>query len=263
MAHISAWGARADIRRLYEIGSGDPRMAAAGKRGSLHTRTRAREAATPRASCRRSPPCSPGLTAPSAGVRVLRAVGPAQRLPLPVRALGAGRKALGRADLQLIPAARAAVGTTRDVTAGRYGVGHGSLLSVRGLVRVLCGRQLQRSVEDGAEVTLLDRDGPVGQLGHLGDPRALVELADDHPVADLARLGHREELEPVERVVLAGEVGLHHLGRLALDLPGLLDDRRLLSVERAGDRDAALLGRRGLVVHARERRDELGAVVVE
>jgi len=60
-------------------------------------------------------------------------------------------------------------------------------------------------------------------------------------VADLAGLGHREELEAVERVLLAGEVRLSHLGRLLLDLAGLLDDRGLLAVERPGQRGAALL----------------------
>ena len=41
---------------------------------------------------------------------------------------------------------------------------------------------------------------------------------DDLPVAQLAGLGHAQELKAVERLVLTTEVGLHHLGGLALGL---------------------------------------------
>ena len=108
-------------------------------------------------------------------------------------------------------------------------------------VRVLVGRELERAVEHLLEVTLLDWQRPVGQLSQLGVAGLLVHLRHDRPVADLAGLGHGEELESVERVVLAAEVRLAHLGRLLLDLARLLDDRGLLALERAGQRGAALL----------------------
>jgi hypothetical protein len=79
----------------------------------------------------------------------------------------------------------------------------------------------------------------------------LVELRDDRPVPDLAGLGHGEELEPVQRVVLAAEVGLAHLGRLALDLAGLVEDRGLLALERRTS--ASLLSSLVSVANARRR----------
>ena len=89
---------------------------------------------------------------------------------------------------------------------------------------------------------------------------ALVELAQHRPVPDLAGLGHRQELEAVQRVGVLAEVGLHHLGRLGLGLAGLVEDRGLLAVDLAGDLGAARLGLVGLVVHAPERRAQIGLV---
>jgi hypothetical protein len=66
-------------------------------------------------------------------------------------------------------------------------------------------------------------------------------------VTDLAGLGHRQELQAVEWIVLTGEIRLAHLGRLLLRLAGLRDDRGLLALERARHCGAALLRLAGLV----------------
>jgi hypothetical protein len=67
-------------------------------------------------------------------------------------------------------------------------------------------------------------------------------------MADLARLGHREELEATEGIdVAAAEIGLHHLARLALRFAGLLEDRCLPALEGACDLGAALLDLGGLL----------------
>src|SRR5215208_145949 len=95
-------------------------------------------------------------------------------------------------------------------------------------------------------MALLDWERPGSERAHLAVARALVELLDDRPVAHLAGLGHGQELEAVEWVVLASQVRLPHLGGLLLDLAGLLQDRRLLTVERTRHLDAALLGLAGL-----------------
>ncbi len=79
-------------------------------------------------------------------------------------------------------------------------------------------------------------------------------------MADLARLGHRQELEAVETVGVVAQVGRHHLGRLLLGLAGLLEDRRLLSVEAFGDLSRPLLGLHGLLLHSIERLLELVVV---
>ena len=62
-------------------------------------------------------------------------------------------------------------------------------------------------------------------------PTVRGDLLHDLPVAELARLGHAEELEAVERLLLAGEVGLHHLHGFGLGLAGLLADRGLAALE--------------------------------
>jgi hypothetical protein len=72
-------------------------------------------------------------------------------------------------------------------------------------------------------------------------------------VADLACLGHRQELEAVERFRVLPEIGRHHLGRLRLRLARLLEDRGLLAVELAGHVRAALFGLAGLRMHPLER----------
>src|SRR3954451_16691884 len=71
---------------------------------------------------------------------------------------------------------------------------------LRRLVRVLLGGQLERRGAHGLEVALLDRERPLDELLHLRLPGTLVERREDLPVPDLAGLGHRQELEPVERV---------------------------------------------------------------
>ena len=78
-------------------------------------------------------------------------------------------------------------------------------------------------------------------------------------MADLAGLGHRQELEAVETVGVLTEIGAHHLGRLLLGLARLLEHGRLLAFELVGELSAALLGLLRLLDHAVER---LAQVVV-
>src|SRR6185436_7649923 len=62
-------------------------------------------------------------------------------------------------------------------------------------------------------------------------PGPVGEHADDLPVPYLAGLGHRQELEAVERVCILPEIRLHHRRRFLLRLARLLEDRGLLAVE--------------------------------
>ena len=101
-------------------------------------------------------------------------------------------------------------------------------------------------------MALLNGQGPIGELAQLGILRALVELGDDRPVADLPRLGHRQELEPVERISLVAEVGVTHLGGLLLYLASLCQDGRLLSLELGCQVGAAGLGLTCLVAGLRQ-----------
>src|SRR2546423_12640055 len=78
-------------------------------------------------------------------------------------------------------------------------------VSALGLVRVFLGRQLQRALQRRLEVPLLNRRRPLHELVQPWQVRSLVHLADDLPVADLAGLGHRQELEAVELVGVATE----------------------------------------------------------
>jgi hypothetical protein len=93
---------------------------------------------------------------------------------------------------------------------------------------------LSEPSRDVLEVPLLDRKRPVDELTDASVAGTLVQLADDRPVADLAGLGHGQELEAVERVVLVAEIGLHHLAGLLLGLASRVEDRRLLALDLAG-----------------------------
>src|SRR5215218_4435172 len=117
------------------------------------------------------------------------------------------------------------------------------------LVRVFLAGQLQRALLGLAEVPFLDRQRPPGQLGDRLLASLLVQFLQHHPVADLAGLGHRHELEAVEPVGVVAEVGLHHLGGLAFGLFRLLENRRLLAVALIGDLGAAARGLLGLLAH--------------
>src|SRR4051812_5354260 len=99
---------------------------------------------------------------------------------------------------------------------------------------------------------LLDWERPVDELGDLAPAGALVERAEDLPVTDLAGLRHRQELEAIERIRSSVEIRLHHLLRLLLHLASLIEDGRLLALERSGDLGAALLRFLRLVAHALE-----------
>src|ERR687897_620918 len=102
------------------------------------------------------------------------------------------------------------------------------------------------------EVALLDRLRPLEQLLDLRLAGDLVHGADDLHVAELARLGNDQELEPVEAVRVVAEVVLHHLLGFLLGLARLLLDRGLLAVELARELLAALLRLSRLVAHALE-----------
>jgi len=106
-------------------------------------------------------------------------------------------------------------------------------------------------------VPLLDRDAPLDELLHAGFQSALAEGFDDLPVPDLAGLGHRQELETVERVRLLADARAQHLGALLLHLARLGQDRGLLALERRGDLLRALLGLLRLGLHPLERLDHL------
>jgi hypothetical protein len=70
-------------------------------------------------------------------------------------------------------------------------------------------------------------------------------------VADLTGLGHREEFEAVEPVLLAAEVGVAHLGRLLLYLVRLCLDCRLLALEPRHQCSASPLRLPGFVTRLR------------
>src|SRR5215216_1789330 len=89
-------------------------------------------------------------------------------------------------------------------------------------------------------MALLNRHLPVGELADVRVAGLLVQLAENRPMTDLARLRHRQELESVERVGLVVEIGRHHFRRLALDRPSLFEDGGLLALEAAGHVRAAL-----------------------
>lgn len=101
-------------------------------------------------------------------------------------------------------------------------------------------------------MAFLDRQSPADQFAELLLTGLLVELAEHGPVADLARLGHRQELEAVEAVGVLAEVGRHHLGRLGFRFLGFFEDRGLLAVASVGELGAAALGLFGLLAHAGE-----------
>src|SRR4051812_15411501 len=116
-------------------------------------------------------------------------------------------------------------------------------------VRILLSRQLQRAVAHRDQVALLDRQRPVDKLLDVVLAGLLAQLAEDGPVADLAGLGHGQELEAVELVGVLAEIGLHHLARLALGFASLLFDRGLLAVALGGDLQAAAFGLLRLLAH--------------
>src|SRR5581483_2563565 len=146
---------------------------------------------------------------------------------------------------------RSGSGTARtggsELTPSRYRHGQERLSPVRPrvrpgarallgyLVRVFARSEVERSFQDPSEVLLLDRQRPIGELGDGVVAGALVQLPHDRPVPDLSRLGHRQELEAVECVLLALQVGLHHLRGLLLGFARRVEDRRLLAVELARD----------------------------
>src|SRR4051812_6578009 len=68
-----------------------------------------------------------------------------------------------------------------------------------GRVRVFGLRQLERAFLCLLEVPLLDRLRPDRQGRHARVAGSLRQHLDDRPVARLAGLGHRQELEAVER----------------------------------------------------------------
>src|SRR3954470_1421229 len=118
-----------------------------------------------------------------------------------------------------------------------------------GFGRVLLTRQRERCLAGLLDVSLLDRPRPLEELSDLGLAGLLGHHARDLDVSQLAGLGHDQELEPVERVGVAAEVGLHHLGGLALRLASLLLQRRLLALQAVRDLLAALLGLGGFLRH--------------
>ena len=102
---------------------------------------------------------------------------------------------------------------------------------------------------DVLQVPLLDRQLHLDELAHARMPGLLVQLLEDAPVPDLAGLGHGQELEAVQVVGAALEVGLHHRRALGLDGACLGEDLALLAVDARGDGGAVLLGLRGLLAH--------------
>src|SRR5688500_16680054 len=77
-------------------------------------------------------------------------------------------------------------------------------------VRVLLRRQLDARRHGVLQVPFLDRQVRTHQATDPRVLRLLVQLLQHRPVTDLAGLGHRQELEPVEVVRPALEVRLHH-----------------------------------------------------
>src|SRR4051794_11957505 len=109
---------------------------------------------------------------------------------------------------------------------------------------------------------LLDRQRPARELFHAGMGCGRVHLLQDGPVTDLARLGHRQELEAVESVGVLVEVDLEHGRALALGGARLLEDRGLLALEGAGELGAAPLRLGRFLAHLLERGDEVGALLL-
>ena len=70
---------------------------------------------------------------------------------------------------------------------------------------------------------------------------ARVQLLQDFPVSHLTGFRHGQELEAVQGVGVLVEVDLEHLGALALGRPRLLENGRLLALERACKVGAAAL----------------------
>src|ERR1700709_525874 len=126
------------------------------------------------------------------------------------------------------------------------------------LVRVLLGGQAEGDLADFALVPFLDRQRPGHQVADLLLAGVLVDLAEDLPVAELAGLGHRQELEAVELVGLLVEVDVHEGFALFLGFRGLVEDRRLLALPLAGQLGAATLGLLGLLAHGPQRVDDVG-----
>ena len=92
-----------------------------------------------------------------------------------------------------------------------------------------------------AEVPFLDQQRPLHQLLDRSLSRLLVQLSEDLPMADLAGLGHGQELE---------FIGVRtELGGLALGLLGLIENRRLLAFALVSEFSAAALGFLGPVPH--------------
>src|SRR3954452_9191564 len=121
------------------------------------------------------------------------------------------------------------------------------------LVRILLGGELARALKHVLEVALLDRQRPGDELADLIVPGRLVHRLQDRPVTDLGGLGHRQELEAVERVGVVVEIGRHHLCRLLLHLACLVEDRGLLAFEARRDLLAAVSGLRRLFRHSLQR----------
>ena len=69
-------------------------------------------------------------------------------------------------------------------------------LGLRRLAARLVLGELQAALPDTLDVAALDVDGPGRQLGGLRLAGRLGHGVDDLPVAELAGLGHRQELEP-------------------------------------------------------------------
>src|SRR3954462_14813864 len=118
--------------------------------------------------------------------------------------------------------------------------------------RSLLDCELKRGTAHGLNVLTLDGDGPVGELPGRRFAGLLRHHSDDLPVAELAGLGHAEELEAIERLLFAAEVGLHHLGRLGLRLARLLADRRLAAIECVHQLVGSPLGLLSLSMHPRQ-----------
>src|SRR4051794_12618013 len=74
----------------------------------------------------------------------------------------------------------------------------------------LLGRERQRRAAHDLDVLALYGNRPLRELGRGLIADLLRHLTDDLPVTQLAGLGHAQELEAVQRLLLPAEVGLHH-----------------------------------------------------